>query len=209
MINHLYPIKTVKALSWTSIIAAIILLVGCATTPPPPNNVENICSIFQQYPVWYKDAKRTEQKWGVPVPVQMSIIYQESSFSAKAKPPRKKLLGIIPWKRPSSAYGYSQALKGTWQDYVKQTGQNGDRDEFAAASDFIGWYANLVYRKCKVKPTDAYRLYLAYHEGPTNYENHSYWLKPWLIKVSSKVAKRAEVYQRQLATCQYQLEKIN
>ena len=41
----------------------------------------------------------------------------------------------------SSAYGYAQALEGTWDDYRKDTGRRGaDRDDFADSSDFIGWY---------------------------------------------------------------------
>ena len=41
----------------------------------------------------------------------MSFVYQESSFKADARPEREKILGFIPWFRPSSAVGYSQALK--------------------------------------------------------------------------------------------------
>src|SRR5262249_26207295 len=115
-----------------------LLLVGCAK--PRPDNMENICEIFYQYPQWYWDAKRSEEKWGVSVPIQMSVIYQESSFTAKAKPPRKYILWIIPWKRPSTAYGYCQALDGTWEDYQQQTGNSGKRHTFADATDFIGWY---------------------------------------------------------------------
>jgi len=86
----------------------IVVSAACATAPPA--NVENICAIFEEKRGWYKAAKKSEKRWGTPKHVQMSIIRQESSFKFDAKPPRTKLLGFIPWKRPSDAYGYAQAL---------------------------------------------------------------------------------------------------
>ena len=47
---------------------------------------------------------------GAPVHVQMAILHQESKFIPNAKTPRKYFLGIVPWGRQSSAYGYAQAL---------------------------------------------------------------------------------------------------
>jgi hypothetical protein len=179
------------------LLLAILLLTGCATAPQP-HHTENLARIFEQYPDWYQDAKKSEQKWGVPVATQMAIINQESSFSARAKPPRKKLLWIIPWKRPSSAYGYSQALNGTWSDYCCNIGKNAKRHEFAAATDFIGWYGSRANKKAGIQLNDTYRLYLAYHEGIGGFQSRSYWKKPWLIKVAQKVSTRADVYQKQL-----------
>ena len=89
-----------------------VLLVGCVSQPP--RDVNNICNVFRQYPGWYKDALDVQKRWLVPVPVQMAIIHQESKFDARAKPGRQKLLWVIPWRRPSTAYGYTQALDGTW-----------------------------------------------------------------------------------------------
>lgn len=187
-------------------LSCFLLLVSCATTPPP-SNVENICRIFQQYPDWYWDAKHTQDKWGIPIPVQMAIIYQESSFNAKARPPRRKLLWVIPWKRPSSAYGYSQALKNTWKDYEKTNGVSATRSAFDDASDFIGWYSAQACRKLGISPNNAYALYLAYHEGLGGYARHSYLRKPWLIKVSHKVSNRAQIYRSQLSHCETSIPK--
>lgn len=199
--NVISPMK--KKLSLFIVIFGLLVLSGCATSPP--KNVENICSIFAEYPDWYEDAKHAEKKWGVPIPVLMSIIYQESSFNGTAKPPRKKLLWIIPWKRPSSAYGYSQALKNTWKDYERHIGRDGSRSAFDDATDFIGWYSNQVHKKCGIPPTNAYALYLAYHEGLGGYERRTYLKKPWLIRVARKVSKRADTYKRQLQKCEGRL----
>ena len=95
----------------------------------PPKNVENICAIFKEKKSWYKAAKKSEERWGTPKHVQMAIIRQESSFDFNAKPPRTRLLGFIPWKRPSDAYGYAQALDSTWGWYKDETGRwFADRD---------------------------------------------------------------------------------
>jgi hypothetical protein len=132
----------------------------------------------------------------------MAIIYQESSFVADAKPPRRRLLGIIPWKRPTSAYGYCQAVDNTWDVYQRRTCRYGTaRHEFADATEFIGWYASRAKIRAGVSPYDAYNLYLAYHEGITNYMHKSYLYKPWLMQVAKRVQKRANTYHAQLIMC--------
>jgi hypothetical protein len=68
----------------------------------------------------------------------MSFVYQESSFQSDARPEREKLLGFIPWFRPSTAVGYSQALVNTWEDYKDETGNTrASRKDFADSADFI------------------------------------------------------------------------
>ncbi|MBU0456224.1 MAG: transglycosylase SLT domain-containing protein [Pseudomonadota bacterium] len=182
------------------------LLSGCA--PPPPNHVESICSIFKQYPTWYWDAQKTQKKWGIPIPVLMAVIYQESRFNATAKPPRQKLLWIIPWTRPTSAYGYSQAIDQTWKHYKRDTGKTfASRDAFGAAADFIGWYANQAHRRAGISKANAYQVYLAYHEGIGGYMRGTYRNKQWLIHVANKVAVREWIYKKQLLLCQSSLPK--
>ncbi|MCX7117294.1 MAG: hypothetical protein NTW94_05225 [Legionellales bacterium] len=187
-------------MKWIFLIIVSLLLTGCMS--PPPRDLNNICNIFRQYPRWYDHALDVQRRWRVPIPVQMAIIHQESKFEAGAKPPRKKLMGFIPWTRPSTATGYSQALDGTWAHY-KQTngGPLSSRHDFADGVDFIGWYANLANRKAGISRSDAYNLYLAYHEGIGGYQNKTYLHKPWLIQVARKVSSRSQVYQAQLSTC--------
>lgn len=182
-----------------SIISA--LLFSCVP-PNPPQQEQNICDIFQQYPGWYWEAKATEQKWGIPVAVQMAIMYEESGFKATAEPwTRVREHKVERWVRESSALGYCQALNDTWACYEKNTGEDQSREEFSAASNFIGWYANQIQQQLKISPTDAYNLYLAYHEGTGGYRAHSYWRKPWLIHIAHEVQARALTYQAQLDEC--------
>lgn len=182
------------------ILLSVLFLVSCVKRPP--SNVDNVCRIFKQYPAWYRDAKEVERRWQVPVSVQMAIIHQESKFDGTARPPRDKFLGFIPWSRPSTAYGYTQALRQTWEDYTKQYGNwFSSRDDFTSAVDFIGWYVNQTHKRTGVARNDAYNLYLAYHEGIGGYEHRSYRDKLWLVNVAHKVKNRSDIYRKQLASC--------
>ena len=188
------------------VLLLVILLSSCAT--PPPRNTYNICSMFHQYPNWKHTTLVTQKKYGIPIAVQMAIIHQESKFNPHARPPRTKLLWIIPWKRPSTAYGYTQALHSTWTQYKHNNGWIlSSRNDFADGVDFIGWYANSAYRKAGISRADAYSLYLAYHEGVGGYARRSYASKPWLLKVANHVAINAANYHSQLVRCQGRLPR--
>jgi len=185
-------------------------MVACVTTPQDPRvkNTNNICSIFFQYPDWYRASRYTAKRWGVPSSVQMAIVHQESGFNSHARPPRRKLLWIIPWTRPSSAYGYSQALKNTWENYKQSVRRRGvHRDAFEDAIDFIGWYAYQAHRRLGIPLWDAFPLYLAYHEGLGGFARRTYLRKPWLIRVAHKVKYRAGTYASQMTHCRGWLDR--
>lgn len=180
-------------------------LSGCTTSPP--DNTDNICAIFFEKDDWYEDAADASDEWRSPIPVMMAIMHQESRFDAEAQPPRTTLLGIIPWTRPSNAYGYSQALESTWETYQRSAGRYGaDRDDFADSIDFIGWYNDQSHRRNGIGRNDTYALYLAYHEGHGGYSRGSYRKKSWLINVARKVQRRADSYQVQLQVCEERLQ---
>jgi hypothetical protein len=186
-------------------ITCLLLLTAC--TASQPKNTENICEIFREKDDWYEYTKDTQEKWGVPIQIQMAIMHQESRFVADAQPPRPYLLGFIPWFRRSSAYGYPQAQDGTWDWYIKDTGVWGtDRDDFEDASDFIGWYCTVSSKKLGISKWDTASQYLAYHEGHGGFKKKSYLKKPWLIRTSQKVNRRASTFAKQLASCKEELE---
>jgi hypothetical protein len=186
-------------------IIALFVISSCATSPP--QNPDNICLIFEEKRSWYKAAIQTQKRWKLPPHVLMAIVYQESSFDSNAKPEREKLLGFIPWKRPSSAKGYSQALTDTWDDYKDETGNSrASRNNFKDSADFIGWYASKGYYQGFDK-NDARSLYLAYHEGYGGFKNKTYRKKQWLIKVADRVQLRSGRYQSQYWKCSKELKK--
>ncbi|MEZ5573342.1 MAG: transglycosylase SLT domain-containing protein [Halioglobus sp.] len=187
------------------LLAVVLTVSGCTTSPP--RDVNNLCAIFQEKDDWYEDAAAARDQWGSPIPITMAIIYQESRFQADAKPPRRKLLGFIPWLRPSSAYGYSQAKTTTWDEYERSAGRfSADRDDFGDAVDFVAWYNFQSLKRSGIAPQDTYALYLAYHEGHGGYNRATYLQKPWLITVARKVETRANHYQTQLLACEEQLK---
>ena len=167
-----------------------------------PKNLDNACSIIDQRPSYLTAMKRTQTRWGVPVAVQMATIYQESKFIGNARTPHQFALGVIPMGRQSSAYGYGQALDGTWDEYKREQGGFGRRrDDIGDATDFMGWYMKKSEEDLGISLADARNQYLAYHEGRTGYKRGSYRRKSWLLRVSKEVADRAVLYDTQLRSC--------
>jgi len=185
--------------------AVLLSLAACASGPP--RNVNDACKIFKEKDDWYEHTNDSFEKWGVPVHVQLAIMWQESRFRAQAKTPKDYALGFIPWGRVSTAYGYAQVKDGTWDWYIERTGNSGaDRDDFEDATDFIGWYGNYSQRTLGISKWDAYNQYLAYHEGHGGWKRKTYNKKPWLIKVAKKVKNKAAIYSRQLKRCKDDLD---
>ena len=181
-------------------LVAMLFATGCSSRPP--SNQNNLCSIFDQKRSWYRDAKKANKKWGTPIHVMMAIMKQESGYRHDAKPPKKKILWVIPAGRVSSAYGYSQALDGTWDTYKRDTGRRfARRSDFGDAIDFIGWYTNTSQRKLGISKWDAYNQYLAYHQGHGGYARGSHNSKGWLKSVARRVDQNARRYGAQLKEC--------
>lgn len=181
----------------------LALLAGCATAP---KQTRNICAVFDErdglFSSWQSAAERTEKKYGVPVPILMATIYVESSFRPNARPPRKWFLGFIPGKRASSAYGYAQALDGTWETYQRATGRWGARrNDFGDAIRFVGWYHNQTSTRNGVSRNDAYNLYLAYYSGHAGYNRGNF--SGSLRQTAQKSAGMAARYAAQLKGCGY------
>ena len=167
-----------------------------------PRNLDNACAIVDERPQYFSAMQDAERKWGVPVPVLMAIIHQESKFVGNARTPYRFALGIIPMGRQSSAYGYSQALDGTWDEYRDDQNRRGARrDRIDDATDFMGWYMAQSREKLGLSLGDAQSQYLAYHEGRTGYARGSYNDKPWRIEVAARVGSRAQTYGDQLISC--------
>jgi len=167
-----------------------------------PRNLDDACSIVKQRPHYLRAMEKTERDWHVPVPVQMAIIYQESKFIGNNRTPMRYALGVIPMGRQSSAYGYAQALDGTWDEYQRAEGGRGaDRDDIKDATDFIGWYMTQTAEETGVPLGDARNQYLAYHEGRTGYLRGSHNSKTWLLRIADEVGDRAVMYDQQLRLC--------
>jgi len=171
-----------------------------------PKNTADGCSIFSERYLWYKHAKKAEQKWGTPIYIQLAFIKMESDFDWLARPERLKIFKVIPYRRPSSSFGYSQAVKGTWKQYKEETNNKlATRTRFKDSVDFIGWYTNKTEKLLKISKKDAFRQYIAYHEGGDNYKN--YKKKQKVILLAKKVQQQSDKYKRQLNKCSKSLNR--
>ena len=167
-----------------------------------PRDLDNACKILKERPQYHRAFRKAERKWGVPIHVQMATIHQESKFVADARTPFRYVLGVIPMGRQSSAFGYSQALDGTWDEYRKAENRGrAKRDRINDATDFMGWYMNQTRDRNGVSLTDARNQYLAYHEGHTGFARQTYNSKAWLVGVAGKVEARSMMYRDQIAAC--------
>ena len=179
------------------IIIAVFSISSCSSIP---KNTSDGCSIFTEKYLWYKHAKKTEKKWGTPINLQLAIIKMESDFDWLAKPARQKLFKVVPYKRPSSSFGYSQAIKGTWQQYKDETrNKYALRTRFKDSVDFIGWYTTKTEKILKISKKDSFRQYIAYHEGWGNYKNYKSNQK--VIVLGKKVEGFSNKFKKQLSKC--------
>ena len=184
----------------------ILFLFFFAACSSIPQNTSNSCQIFDERYLWYKHSKKVEEKWGTPIHIQLAIIKMESDFDWLAKPPRQKLFKVIPFKRPSSSFGYSQAVKGTWDQYKNETGNKlATRARFKDSVDFIGWYTNKSSSILNISKTNAFKQYVAYHEGWKNYKYYKKNNK--IINLAKRVEKQSDLYKKQLLNCENKLNK--
>ena len=196
-------LNTTKA---ACLLILVSLLAACASSPP--KSIADICDIFEDRRGWYNAAKNAEQRWDIPISVNMAFIYQESSFQSRAKPARNKILWVFPGRRPSSAYGYAQALDGTWKEYEQSSGNsNASRRNFSDAIDFVAWYNANSSRISNISNSDAVQLYYAYHEGNGGYQRATYKDKPWLMDAAARVQKNSSRFAIQLDGCRRELDK--
>ena len=185
------------------LILTLLFISACSSIP---KNTSNSCLIFNERYLWYKYAKKTEKKWGTPIHIQLAIIKMESDFDWLAKPARQKIFKIIPFKRPSSSFGYSQAVRGTWEQYKNETGNKfATRTRFKDSVDFIGWYTNKSKSILKIPMRDTFRQYIAYHEGWGAYKNYKKNQK--VIKLAKKVKIQSDKYRLQLKKCEKRFNK--
>ena len=138
----------------------------------------------------------------------MAFVNKESGFNRWAKPKRKKLFKIVPYKRPSSSFGYSQAVKKTWELYKTETyNPLALRTRFKDSVMFIGWYISKTNKINKIPLDDSYRQYLNYYLGWGNYAKKTYKTDKKAIIFAKKVEKQSKIYKSQLKGCQESLAR--
>jgi len=184
----------------------LILLLFLYSCSSIPKNTNDSCAIFSERYLWYKHSKKVEKKWGTPIYIQLAFIKMESDFDWLAKPERQKIFKVIPYKRPSSSFGYSQAVKGTWKQYKNETNNPlATRTRYKDSVDFIGWYTSKTEKILKIPKHNAFKQYIAYHEGWGNYKNYKKNKK--IVQLAKKVKIQSDKYKRQLENCKSKLNR--
>ena len=183
----------------------VSLLASCSSIP---KSTQNACYIFSERYLWYKHTKNSSEKYGAPVHVILAFVNKESGFNRWAKPQRTKLFKIIPYKRPSSSLGYSQAVKKTWEQYKKETNSPlALRTRFHDAVFFVGWYINKTHKVNKIPLNDSYRQYLNYYLGWGNYAQKVYKTDKKAIIFAKSVKTQSNIYRKQLKSCKKSLDR--
>ena len=180
-------------------------IISCSSVPKYPSNA---CKIFGENYLWYKHIKKSSEKYNAPVHIILAIVNKESGFNRWAKPKRKKLFKIIPYKRPSSSFGYSQAVNKTWEQYKYETfNPLALRTRFKDSVMFIGWYMSKTNKINKIPLNDSYRQYLNYYLGWGSYAKKDYKKDKNAIIFAKSVQKQAKAYRNQLRECQKILDR--
>ena len=180
-------------------------IVSCSSVPKNPSNA---CKLFGERYLWYKHAKKSSEKYGAPIHIILAFVNKESGFNRWAKPQRTKLFKIIPYKRPSSSFGYSQAVNKTWEMYKTETDNPlALRSRFKDSVMFIGWYINKTHKINKIPLNDSYRQYLNYYLGWGNYAQKAYKTDKKAIIFAKSVKTQSNIYSKQLKSCKKSLDR--
>ena len=182
-----------------------LFLSSCSSVPKYPSNA---CKIFGEKYFWYKHIKNSSETYGAPIHIILAFINKESGFNRFAKPRRQKLFKVIPYKRPSSSFGYSQAVKKTWELYKTETNNPlALRTRFKDSVMFVGWYIKKTKKINKIPLNDSYRQYLNYYLGWGSYSKKVYKTDKKAILYAKSVEKQSNIYKSQLRECQKSLNK--
>ncbi len=180
-------------------------IASCSSVPKYP---QDACKIFGEKYFYLKYTRAASKKWGVPISTILAVINKESGFKRFAKPPRHKLFKIIPYRRPSSSFGFSQAINKTWELYKKENNKpTALRISYRSSSDFVGWYFWKANKINKVSLSNTRDLYLNYYLGFSAYKNKAYRTDKKAIIFAMSVEKQAKVYKNQLRECKSILKK--
>ena len=185
-----------------------ILFFFLASCSSIPKHTSNACKIFGEKYLWYKHSKNSSKTYGAPIHIILAFVNKESGFNRWAKPKRTKLFKVIPYKRPSSSFGYSQAVKKTWELYKTETNNPlALRTRFKDSVMFIGWYMSKTNSINKIPLNDSYRQYLNYYLGWGNYSKKTYKTDKKSIIYAKSVEKKSKIYKNQLRECQRSLDR--
>lgn len=172
--------KNFKKIIFSLTIAFTALAISSCSERAKVDDSMGVCEILVQNPSWSKSLKAAQDTYKLPPAFAMAIIYQESKFKAEAK------------SKGSSAYGYAQAIDGTWKNFQKDVKSNAKRNNFNDSVQFVGWYTAQLAKSTKLKMSDSYNLYMAYMLGATGFKCY----KAGTLKNKAKIVEDKKLAQK-------------
>lgn len=187
-------------------LSPLLLLLAISACATKPTRIDNVCAVYSQNAGftgnWKRSTAAASRKYNIPPHVLMATIRMESGFDQRARPQRRMILGFIPGKPISTAYGYSQALDGTWLQYQRETGRHmARRTNFSDAVDFVGWYHDKSARTLGIARHDTQNLYLAYYSGHAGYARGNWRGNTSIQNYARRTATMANNYASQMRSC--------
>ena len=71
LVTSMYKSKVVKI---TFLFYAFVFLTSCVSSQP--QDINDVCAIFEERRGWFEAADSSEKRWGIPISVNMAVIYQ-------------------------------------------------------------------------------------------------------------------------------------
>ena len=137
--------------------------------------------------------KKSEEKWGTPIYLQLAIIKMESDFDWLAKPPRQNFLKLFHIKDHLALLVIRKLLMEHGNNIKKkqEISLQLELDLKIVLILLVG--IRLKTEKIlKVSKTDAFKQYIAYHEGWGNYKNYKSNKK--VINFSKESRKNSQIF---------------
>ena len=187
--------KNFKKITFSLAVAFATLAITSCSEGAKVDGSMGVCDILAKNPSWSKSLKTAQDKYKLPPAFAMAIIYQESKFKAEAK------------AKGSTAYGYAQAINGTWKHFQDDVKSNAKRNNFNDSVQFVGWYTAQLAKGTKLKITDNYNIYMAYMLGATGFKRYkagTFKNKTKIVedkKLAQKVKDFTAHYQSQFKKC--------
>ena len=193
--------ELIKPIKISLCLVCTMFLTGCMREIKHKDYDDNICYVVKHSWGWRQSLKSASRVYGISPGLILSTIYHESSFRPTARPPRGKVLGVIPW-RYSTAYGFGQVKDETWEWYKEKNQLRFvSRTSFYDTVHFIGWYYSIFKSRAQKVADPYYSFYIAYHDGIGGFLRHSEEGNEWLQNKAKSVKAFAESYDQQLKDC--------
>jgi len=107
--------RNIRRRASLAVLVLAMVLSGAVDTASAASSLDNACKLLSERVGWFTIADDASKKWKVPVPVLLAVMYHESRFKADASP------------KTTTAFGYAQALDGTWEQYKTATSASSAR----------------------------------------------------------------------------------